>query len=182
MSFKVIDGDRPGSGQWQREVAENQFSWALREAAANLMQIAGGRQSNTSMLQFDKVMSTALALYQLSGSWPIDIIGKVLPLETVDQRYQDRLREGRYNRADLERWLKDGSTDRLRAEHMIVRGALQLAASELVQQATQPRGGHRELYDGVEWLERLQTEPRRKGSNSSRKRSARRRSDAADDL
>lgn len=187
MSFRVIDGDGPGSEerrlQRQQEVAENQFSWAIREAAANLLRIARGAGSSPDLLpQFERVMTTARAFYQIYGRWPVDVIETTIPLQSVDQRYQTGLREGRYTRADIGRWTGDGSTDRLRAKHTIVRGALQLAASELVQQAPQRAAGDRELYEGVDRLELLQRPTHKKVSASNRKKGTRRTPTAADDL
>lgn len=108
MSFRVIDGDGPGSEerrlQRQQEVAENQFSWAIREAAANLLRIARGAGSSPDLLpQFERVMTTARAFYQIYGRWPVDVIETTIPLQSVDQRYQTGLREGRYTRADIGR-------------------------------------------------------------------------------
>lgn len=178
MSFKVIDGDGPGSEerrrQWQHEVAENQFSWAIREAGANMLRIARGAGSPGDLLpQLDKVMSTALAFYQLSGRWPIDVIEKVIPLQSADEGFQTGLREGRYTQADIERWSDDGTIGRLRAEHTIVRGALQVAASELVQQRTQRKMGHRELHNGVDQLERSRRRSAPKVNKSDRRKKTR---------
>ena len=46
MSFKVIDGGGPGKDdrdrQRDQEWAQDEFSWAIRETAANLLRIVRG--------------------------------------------------------------------------------------------------------------------------------------------
>jgi hypothetical protein len=46
MSFKVIDGDGPGKEaqdlERNREWAKHEFSWAIRETAANTLRIIRG--------------------------------------------------------------------------------------------------------------------------------------------
>jgi len=46
MSFKVIDGDGPGKEERDRdrdrEWAKHEFSWAIRDTAANMLRIIRG--------------------------------------------------------------------------------------------------------------------------------------------
>ena len=71
--------------------------------------------------------------------------------------YEDELRMGgRYGNITtehIERWENDGTFDRIRAVDQICRGALQLVAARLLDQATQISAGEQELYGGVRRLE-----------------------------
>jgi hypothetical protein len=66
------------------------------------------------------------------------------------------------------------------AEQSIIRGALQIAASRLIGQRTQEATGHREMYDGLQRLEAIKAQIRKRLRASANP--ARRRKNEWDDL
>jgi hypothetical protein len=65
MSFKVIDGDGPGKDErdreQQRERAKLEFSWAIRDTAANMLRIVrGAGKPYELLLQMKKAIDSAI--------------------------------------------------------------------------------------------------------------------------
>ena len=57
------------------------------------------------------------------------------------------------DQARIDRWMEDGTFDEMTAEYTILHGALQIVASELVEQRLQKQSGEQELHDGIrEWM------------------------------
>ncbi|CAL74427.1 hypothetical protein BRADO0487 [Bradyrhizobium sp. ORS 278] len=161
MSFKVIDGGGPDKEDrervekerqkaWEREQAEAEFSYALRECAANMLRIIRGAGSPFYLVrQMQEVIRTSLSFHEVHGYWPQDVLAKVLHLESEAEMWNRRLREGHLDQASFDRWTRDGSFEMMDAEHTIYRGVLQIVASEMLGQATQQSAGDREFHDGL---------------------------------
>jgi hypothetical protein len=83
-----------------------------------------------------------------------------------------RQREGTLDQVTIDRWWKDGTFDRMMAEHTIYRGALQAIASELIGQNPQKRSGESELHDGVRQWIRVRDERIQKDREAAKARPA----------
>lgn len=166
MSFKVIDGGGPGKEERERErdreFAENAFSWAVRDCAANILRIIRGAGRPEDLLsQMAKVIHAADKFHGSHGHLPVDVIANDLRLKDALARWDDLKREGRILEEDINRWMRDGTFEREAAEHRMYRGALQSVASDLICQATQQRSGESEFHEGFRRLEELREERRR---------------------
>jgi hypothetical protein len=158
MSFKVIDGDGPAKEERERERdrewAKLEFSWAIRDTAANMLRIIRGAGKPYELLfQMKKAIDSAIKFQELHHHWPSDVIANDLQLEDEMEKVLARGREGTLDQVTIDRWWKDGTFDRMMAEHTIHRGALQAIASELIGQNTQKRSGETEFHDGIRhWI------------------------------
>jgi hypothetical protein len=176
MSFKVIDGDGPGKEERERgrdrEFAKHEFSWAIRDTAANMLRIIrGAGKPFELLLQMKKAIDSAIKFQELHNHWPDDVIANDLQLEDEMEKVLARRREGALDQVTTDRWWKDGTFDRMMAEHTIYRGALQAIASELIGQNTQKRSGESEFHDGIrQWSEYRRTGKRRKQADRHRPR------------
>ncbi|BBB94712.1 hypothetical protein [Bradyrhizobium elkanii] len=191
MSFKVIDGGGPGKEERQlqqaRELAENRFFFAIREVTANFLRIARGAGKPADLLlQMESAMDAALAFQKVYDRCPMDIIESALELKTVEQHCSEGVHQGKFGQADIDRWSEDGTFDRMEAEHTILRGALQVVASELLEQGTQKTAGKRELRNGVRQLQRVlvrkEAREAERARRASSKLKARKPRDASFDL
>jgi hypothetical protein len=168
MSFKIIEGDGAGKEererQRDREWAEREFSWAIRECAANMLRIVrGAGKPHEILLQMKKAIDTAVKFQEVHGYFPSsDFIQSELKLYDEHERQSDREREGQLGQETIDRWREDGFFERMLAKHTICRGALQIAASGLIGQDTQQRNGEHEFHEGLHQLERLREERIRK--------------------
>ena len=86
MSFKVIEGDGPGKEERdkerQREWATSEFSWAIRETAANMLRIIRGAGKPYQLLmQMKKTIDSAINFQELHGYWPNDVMANKLRLQ-----------------------------------------------------------------------------------------------------
>lgn len=124
-----------------RERAAAQLSWALRDLAANLLRVIRG--AGKAYLIPDQTVEVIKALkvyHDAVGTFPPDReMAKML-------RVGQERPPGQFN---------DATLNRRASENVIVRGALQIAASRLIGQSTQGAMGEHELYDGIRDPERL---------------------------
>ena len=156
MSFKVIDGDGTGREerdlQRDREFAEADFSWALREMAANMLRIIRGAGKSYELLaQMKKTIDSAIKFQGLHGHFPQ--VSNYLEIEDKHQKIIERRHAGDIDQASIDRWWKDGTFEKMIAEHTIMCGAFQAVASQLIGQRTQENAGERELHDGIrDWI------------------------------
>jgi hypothetical protein len=183
MSFKVIDGggqdkeererqQKEHDRQRDREWAQSDFSWAIRDCAANMLRIIrGAGKPHELMRQMQKALNASEKFREVHGYWPQDVIANALCLEDEFEKHRARVHEGTLDQGALDRWWKDGTFERMTAEHTIYRGALQIVASQLIGQSTQQAAGDRELHDGLRNYERAredQRERRRQETRASR--------------
>jgi hypothetical protein len=170
MSFKVIDGGGPSreerdqqekeqERQREREWAQSEFSWAIRDCAANMLRvIRGAGKPYELMRQMQKALTAAVKFQEVHGYWPQDVIANDLRLENEVEKYRARVREGTLDQATFDRWSNDGTFDRMDTKHIMYRGALQIVASTLIGQTTQERAGDSEFHDGLRAYERAREE------------------------
>jgi hypothetical protein len=163
MSFKVIDGDGPGrpgkeerDRDRDREWTKHEFSWAIRDTAANMLRIIrGAGKPDELLMQMKKAIDSAIKFQELHGHLPTDVIIDDLQVEDEMETFLARGREGTTDQATIDGWWKDGTFDRMMmmAERTIYRGALQAIASELIGQNTQQRRGENEFHEGLrQWM------------------------------
>src|SRR6478672_4722417 len=100
MSFKVIDGGGPDKEERQREAdrqwAKQEFSQAIREAAANMLRIIrGAGKPYDLLLQMKTAIDSAIKFQELHNHWPSDVIASDLLLEDEMETWLSRLRNGK---------------------------------------------------------------------------------------
>ncbi|NOJ40801.1 hypothetical protein [Bradyrhizobium australiense] len=167
MSFKVIDGGGPDKEERDRERerdwAKHELSGALREVAANMVRIVrGAGKPHELLIQMKAVIDSAIKFRDLHGYWPNDVIANALQLTDEMQDCLDRGRAGTLDQAHIDRWWKDGTFDKMMAEHTMYKGVLQIVASGLIGQNTQQRAGESEFHDGLRRFERIREEQLRR--------------------
>lgn len=181
MSFKVIDGGGPGKEdrdkaeadrdkERQREWAKDEFEQTLRDLAANMIRIVRGAGKGYELLvQMKRAIDSAIKYRDLHDYWPSDaVISTALRLEDEMETILARGRAGSLAQAQIDRWWKDGTFDRMLAEHAMYRGVLQIVASNLVGQTTQKSAGDREFYEGLHRLDDIREKQRRKDMEERR--------------
>jgi hypothetical protein len=173
MSFKVIDGDGQGKEERERErdreFAKHEFSWAIRDTAANMLRIIrGAGKPYELLLQMKKAIDSAIKFQELHNYWPYDVIANDLKLEDEEETLSARAREGTIDQASIDRWLENGTFERMLAEHTIYRGALQAIASEMIGQTPQKRSGQNEFHEGIRHLIRVREERIRKDREAAK--------------
>ena len=150
----VIEGGGPEKDdrerQRARERAEDEFSWAIREVAANMLRIIrGAGKPYELVLQMQRAIDAAVKFREVHQYWPQEVITNDLQIQSEDDKI---CREG-LPQATIDRWWEDGTLDSMMTEHTILRGALQTIASELIGQSTQRSAGNNELHDGImSWI------------------------------
>jgi hypothetical protein len=174
MPFKVIDGSGPGKEERDkalqeekkardREYATSDLSWAIRETAANMLRIIrGAGKPYELLLQMKKVIDSAIKFQEVHGSWPNDVMANKLRLEDEMDDCLERGRAGDLAQVHIDRWMKDGTFERMSAEHTLYRGVLQIVASRMIGQNTQERAGDEEFHRGLRELEEIREKRRRK--------------------
>jgi hypothetical protein len=173
MPFKVIDGSGPTKEerdqQQEREWARSEFSWAIRDCAANVLRIIrGAGKPYELMRQMQKSLSAAVAFQEVHGYWPQDVIANDLRLEDETENYRARVREGTLEQSTFDRWSEDGTFERMDAKHTVYRAALQIVASQLIGQNVQETAGDREFHDGLRAYERTREERRARRQSEAR--------------
>ena len=129
------------------QVISDQLHWHLRDLAANLMRVARGAGKPYEIgKQCVAVIQTMQSYRDLIGFYPgSGELSEMLNLKQFDRDYGLR-------GSQLEWGL---------AEQKMVRGALQMAASTLVEQNTQYSAGNSELFEGLAVIEKIREENRR---------------------
>jgi hypothetical protein len=125
-----------------RDRAMDKISWALRELTANLLRVTRGAGKRYEIATQALALCEAFIEYKEAGghSYRLDEIPN--PLSTQHDW-------------EVTRQLNHENRELYSAEQSIICGALQIAASRLIGQRTQEAAGHREMYDGLQRLERL---------------------------
>jgi hypothetical protein len=146
--FTVIEGGGPEGRDRTR--AEQEFEFALREAAANMLRIIRGAGKSYALLkQLSDVVSAAVKVQDVTGRLPTDILETVLHRESKTEAIREKRRAGKIDEASIERWHEDGTFDQLDAEDSIKGGVLQAIASQFVGQKTQECAGTSEMRNGI---------------------------------
>jgi hypothetical protein len=84
--FRVIDGDGPGKEEreheQERDWAKREFSWAIRDTAANMLRIIrGAGKPYELLLQMKKAIDSAIKFQELHNHWPFDVISSDLLID-----------------------------------------------------------------------------------------------------
>lgn len=126
--------------------ARDEIVWPLRELAANLMRVIRGAGKPYDIgKQAAAVVSAFVDYREVVGAYPTSYeITHALRLDT-DKNDDAPVQEDRWG------W----------AEEDIVRGCLQMAASDLLGQATQRSAGRHEMMKGLMEIEAIRQENRR---------------------
>lgn len=94
------------------------------------------------------MIDSAVKDRDLHDYWPSnDVIENALRLEDEMETTLERGRTGILAQENIDRRWKDGTFDKMMAEHTMYRGSLQIAASGLLGQNTQQQAGEREFYE-----------------------------------
>lgn len=138
-NMRVIAENRPP--EIETHEAQNRLRSALRDLTANLLRVVRGSGHPYRIGQQVPALIAALTGYRdATGHWPrAEDVTEMLSI--------DRSREWRRQH------VPDSALDRFCAEEQIISGALQQAASRLVDQRTQERAGGSEMHDGIRNLE-----------------------------
>jgi hypothetical protein len=130
-----------------RQRASDQVEWKLRELTANLLRITRGAGKPCEIMQQMVDLTEAMRRYQAAtGLWPTDEFVRALNVS--------------YDLETMQHW-RDEDRHREYAKDHIIRGALQIVASRLVDQKTQEAAGRSEMHDGIRSLEDLRSEARK---------------------
>ena len=123
-------------------------SHALRELTSNLMRVVRGAGKPDDIFRQTQALAEAFVrYYEATGmAVPADELSTILSIEHDPQLLAQF--------SGLER-------DRLDAGQAVIRGALQVAASRLLDQKTQETIGQREMFEGVRAIGRIHDEMRR---------------------
>ena len=106
MSFKVIDGDGPGKDERDREGAEQEFSYAIRDCAANMLRIVRGAGKGYEILrQMQTAIEAAVKFREVHGHWPSsDYIQRELALHDDYERKSEREQKAELSQETIDRW------------------------------------------------------------------------------
>lgn len=172
----VIEGGGPekddSERQRARDRAKDDFSWAIREVAANMLRIIrGAGKPYELVLQMQRAIDAAVKFREVHQYWPQEVITNDLQIQS---EYERICREGKLPQATIDRWWEDGTFDAMIAEHTILRGSLQTIASELIGQSTQKSAGKNELHDGImSWIRNREERKRKREQAHKAERGAR---------
>jgi hypothetical protein len=152
MVFKVIDGGGPDKEERDkaqqeekkardREYATSDFSWAVRETAANMLRIIrGAGKPYELLLQMRKTIDSAIKFQEIHGYWPNDVMASKLRLQDEMDECLERGRAGTLAQVHIDRWMEDGTFDQMSAEHTLYCGVLQIIASRMIGQKSRHDG------------------------------------------
>lgn len=173
MPFDVIEGGGQGKELRDKErekaFAKDQFSWAARECAANVLRIVRGAGKPYELLiQMQRVIESAVKFQELHNYWPSDVIANSLRVENEKEATLERGRNSGLSQEVIDSWWEDGTFQRMMAKHQMYCGTLQIVASRLIGQNIQERAGDREFFDGLMQLEDLRDAQRKKWREEQR--------------
>jgi hypothetical protein len=130
-----------------RKRAMEAVDWALRDLTANLLRVARGAGKPHAIAEQARALAKAYERHR-------DVVGHDPDSADVSAALglDDNPPEGMSNENRAFHY----------AEARIIRGAMQTVASELLSQGTQRAAGRSEMFDGINQLEDLRAENRRK--------------------
>jgi hypothetical protein len=169
VDFRVINGGGECSNA-ERDLAEQDFANYLREAAANMLRvIRGAGRPGALIKQFHDVVVAAIDFREIAGHGPP--AGTVATIIAVDDEADEMFKKhasGQIKQESIDRWDEDGTFDEMYAMGTIQRGALQVIASKLLDQAMQVSAGKSEMHEGIRRLTAARERHRKYvGANSS---------------
>jgi hypothetical protein len=144
-----------------RERSEALVADGLKSLTSNLMRVVRGAGDPADVFsQTAEVLKSFEEHRNKVGQFPSAFfISETLKSSSGVRRLRQELRDKGDNEA-LDRWSNDGTFDRMRAQHQICRGVLQIIASEFLGQNTQITAGEKELVEGVRAYEATYKERR----------------------
>jgi hypothetical protein len=147
----------------ERDRLTENLKWALRELTANLLRVCRGAGKPYEIgSQANAVVEAIVTFRKATGSFP-DSYGLTNMLRSPHAL--EKLLDKGVDPTNHEDYL--ARTD---AVQTIVRGALQIAASELLGQRTQVTRGEDELYQGIGALEKWRERKREQWAKEERAR------------
>jgi hypothetical protein len=136
-----------------KEWAKREIEWPLRELAANIIRVVRGAGKSYELgRQCVAVIEAFKRYHEKVGHWPATW--------EIDQALS--IRRDDTNATYDEAW------EREHACETVIRGALQVTASRLVGQNTQEERGRSEMMDGVNTVERIREEARKRRAETER--------------
>jgi hypothetical protein len=152
-NFQVIEGGGERSNA-ERDIAEQDLADALREAAANFLRvIRGAGRPGALIKQFHAVVVAAIDFREVAGHGPpAGTLATILAYDDEADEIFAKHASGQVKQESIDRWDEDGTFDRMYAEGAIQRGALQIIASKLLDQAMQVSAGKSEMHEGLRRL------------------------------
>lgn len=137
-----------------REMALERIEWTIRDLAANIMRVTrGAGQPEALPRQAAEFVRAVTDHKDAAGTFPLaDAYVKALDIREDDPRF----------RADPHYY----------GQQSIIRGSLQMVASDLLGQRTQEAAGETEMYRGIIMIEEARAEAR-KGLKVSKRETAR---------
>lgn len=157
----------------ERERLTQNLEWRLRELTANLLRVCRGAGKPYEIgPQANALVAAFMAFFEATGQFPDNYhLTNMLHRPSALESFREK---------GLDPTKYRGYLTREEAKQTIVRGALQMVASDLLGQTTQIRRGEDELHQGIraldEWhghlrAQRAQEErERRRQARTSRKR------------
>jgi len=144
---------QPSEAEQRRLRAEEAIDFPLRKMAANILRIVRGSGKGGELLaNLKQVIDSAVAYRDAVGHWPPQtLIAKILRINDGTERFENMAKRGEINQEELNRL--NHLFARMWAEYRVCRGALQIAASELIDQPIQRCAGETEMYEGMRELE-----------------------------
>lgn len=143
-----MKGNERAEAEFARRLARQEVTDRLRELASNIIRVVRGAGISSRIAQQAQSLIDAMAAYRETvGHWPsAEELDEALDIE-VPSENRDRM-----NEIGLEISY---------ATQAAIRGALQIAASRLVNQRPREAAGEAEMHQGISDLERAR-EQRRK--------------------
>jgi hypothetical protein len=156
----------------KRRKAREALTWPLRELTANLLRIANGAGRPLNLAKQLAACSTAIQAYaETHNALPSEQeIHGILDCDRSWEQYR-RIQKHRAEMKDiLGEDYDEGTSERDRAERLIRKGALQVAASKLLSQIPQAASGEHGIYEGIRLMEvaRAKSPGRRRGKKELR--------------
>jgi hypothetical protein len=151
----------------RRKRARDDLVWPLRSLTANLLRIIrGSGKPHLLMKQMDACLNALGAFVEAHGSAPsAHEISKILDPDETFRRHRPWIEETKRARRTDDDTGEESRADALR---LIRRGALQAAASMLLNQLPQFSTGENDMYEGIFQLEKIKVAKRAKYRGRSR--------------
>lgn len=128
----------------RRAASADRVEAAVQELATNILRIARGAGKPERLIDHAvRYVEAARDFFQAHGCWPVPELHDYLDIERKLSVHEPRERA----------WC--------RGEDLMVRGALQVAASRLAGQRTQESAGQSEMFEGLYIIEKQREENRK---------------------
>ena len=133
----------------EQKKIEAELRGALRTVVANLMRVMRGSGKPDQLGRDVAFCAGAFASYHAAfGRHPArEFYFGALNLQAVLEEHRPWVKEAFAEARG--RWDEDGTTDRMEAKQAILRGAMQIIASRMLDQMTQENRGEQELHEGI---------------------------------